>query len=248
MIVPVGLCSTGATGLALGSDTCRRVARIHAPALPNVDAAIASMRATPPVAERGELLRARASRQVTAVLAQEVEQQVDGSLRHVDELFDVRSEGVVVAQEGRFGEEVFVDGLLDAGVEGRRVASRVEEAVVVAGVVHDVDVERRRRAPSDDGEEALRVALEHGSVRIHPLQDGGRYGEHDAGWREAVAREDVVDEVTVDAAVAVLEGMDGGEAESDDGGGDDGIECARGPALAFDEALYEAREVVGSGS
>ncbi len=58
-----------------------------------------------------------------------------------------------------------------------------------------------------------------------------------AGRIVAATREDVMDEVAVNAAVAVLERMNIDESEGEHGGGDDGVQMLLGAPVESDHAL-----------
>ena len=102
------------------------------------------------------------------------------------------------------------------------------------------------------GRRRLRVALQHLPVLVDAVEDGGRDGEHHAGRVEAARRQDVMDEIAVDAAVAVLERVNEDEAEGQDRGGNDRIELrglVRSKAIipSIRDGRSSARALIWSG-
>ena len=83
---------------------------------------------------------------------------------------------------------------------------------------------------------------------IDPLQDGGGDGENDTRRIEAALRKNVMDQVAVNTAVAILEWVDVDETECEDCGGNHGIERLRGTPVEGDHTAYQRRQILRTGA
>src|SRR5262249_55875540 len=107
----------------------------------------------------------------------------------------------------------------------------------IAGVIEDAYIEARRRFPRDQRQKMPRIVFEHVAVGVNALEYGRGHGKDDAGRIEAPLRQHMVDQVAVNAAVPVLEGMGINETESEDGSGDHRVQVLSGAAVEGDHAL-----------
>src|SRR5262249_22805552 len=163
----------------------------------------------------GEFHLPRALGEPALVLAQHAEKEIDGAVGHFDNGVDAGLEGVVPAQILGFLGQVLKRGLLHAGIEELRLRRGVEKPVKVAGVVQHLDIAVRCGLPLHEGQDTVRIGFKDFAVGVDALQNGGGDGKNDA-WRiEALRRQHMMDQIAVNAAIAVLEGVDGDKAEGE---------------------------------
>ena len=165
---------------------------------------------------------------------QEAEKEVDHVVRHVEQGVHLVPKQIVATQEGGFGGQVFLYGPLDTAVEEFGMRRGVEKPVEVSRVVQHADIEALSWLPLYQRQQALRIVLQRIPVLIDPFQDGGGDGENDTRRIEAALRKNVMDQVAVNTAVAVLEWVDVDETECEDCGGNHGIERLRGTPVEGD--------------
>jgi len=201
------------------------------------------------VGQRLELLRAGPPRQAPLPLPQEVVQQMDRPVRHVHQLLDRRGEPVERLQVGDLVREVPLDRLRHAPVQELGVRRRVEVAVVVRGVVQDLDVVVRRGAPVDAVEERLRVRPEHAPVLLDAPQHHRADREDHPGRVEPRDGELVLDQPPVHPPVSIHEWMDVDEAERHRRGRDHRIEpSSRRAAVVGDEPIQQRGQILWPGA
>src|SRR5262245_11798404 len=82
--------------------------------------------------------------------------------------------------------------------------SAVEVSVQIGGVVQNLDISVRRRPPINEGHERAGVTLEGRSIIIYAVEHDGGDREYHAGGRELTFCQDVMDQASVDTAIAVL--------------------------------------------
>src|ERR1700722_8992690 len=195
----------------------------------------------------GELLFAGAFRQLSAILVEKAEEQVDGSIGHVHDSFYAASKLIVMQEELGLPGQVLLDGLANTGVKELGVRGCVEEAVEVCRFVQDLDV-AISGPPVDHRQQAPGVILEDGAIVIEPFENRRRDGEDNSRGIEASLRQNMVDEVTMDAAVAIDKGMDVDKPKSQGGGGDHGIESLRRSLIKGNHAVDQRRQIVRLGA
>ncbi len=133
---------------------------------------------------------------------------------------------------------------------------RVEVAIVVARVVHDLHIAVSRRAPLDERQHGGRgTRLEHGSILVEPMKNGRADGKHHAGRAVAGRGEYVMNQPPMEPAVAIGKRMRVDEAERDRRGGCNGIAAATDRARGvldhaeeqILEVLWPRADVIGNG-
>src|SRR5262249_47162955 len=158
---------------------------------------------------------------------------------HIDDRVNDSAEAVKALQESRLVGQVVLDRLPDACIKKLGMRSRVEEAVEIRGVVEDGDIVRVGRLPLNDWQKPPRIASQSHAVFIDSRKDRRGYGKVNPLGAVAAPREDVMDEVAMDAPVAVLKRMNIDESESEDGGSNDGVEAVFDAAVESDHSFHK---------
>lgn len=156
------------------------------------------------------------------------------------------TKSIVSTKEARFVSEVVLNGPVDTGVQEFSLPGSVKESVEVSGIARHADIAPRCRLPLNHGQETSRVVIENGPVFVYPVQDRGRYRKYHARWIEATLSKNMVYQVSVDAAVVVLKGVDVDETEGEYGSGNDGIEFWGGLSVKGHHAAHERPKVLRS--
>lgn len=125
---------------------------------------------------------------------------------------------------------------------------RIEVPIEIDRIVEHAHVLALCRLPLDPGQQPGGIALEDGPIVVDVLEDGRRHWKDDPGGIEAPLRQDVMDQIAMQPAVPVREGVDVHEAEGQDGGRDHGVERLGGVAVEGDQAVDQARQVVRAGA
>ena len=152
-------------------------------------------------------------------------------------------EPVVAPEKIRFVRQVFLDRPAHAFEQEFGMRGGVEKAVEIRRVVEHADIPALRRLPLDARQEPPRIVLQSRAIRIDPIQDRGGYRKHEPRRVEAPLRQDVMNEIAMDAPVAVIERMDVHKAESQRSSCNDRIEGGRRPPVEGDHAINQRREV-----
>src|SRR6266540_3292510 len=84
-----------------------------------------------------KLLFERALGQSSAVLMKKAEQEINGPVRHIYNVFDARAKLIVLCEELGFARQVDVDHFHDAAIEILCMSSRIEKAIKIARVVQN---------------------------------------------------------------------------------------------------------------
>ena len=168
------------------------------------------------VCQRGEFPFPPAARKRAAVLVEEPEQEIRQALRHIDDQVQVVPKCVVPPQKCCFLRQVQFDSPLHASVQELGLRRGIEIPVEIAGIVQYPDSAVFRRFLLHHRQQALRVIFERCAVVVDPVQNRRRYRKCDPRRVESALGQDVVNQVTVQPAVPVVERMDVDKAKGQD--------------------------------
>ena len=122
---------------------------------------------------------------------------------------------------------------------------RVKEAVEIAGLVQYADIHPFGRLPTHKGQKPCGVTFKDTAVILDPFQNCCGNRKDDPGRIEATRAQDMVDKVTVNPPVPVLEGVHIDKAEGKVRSRNHGIDPARVVAVKIDKALDQAWQIIG---
>lgn len=196
------------------------------------------------VGQFGKFVFPTTFRQNTRVLAQRAKQQVDGTVRHVDDLRHATTEGVVSLQISGFRRQIDIDRPCHAFIEEFGVRRGVEKTIEIGRLVKDPHNPFVCRLPFDERQQAGRIAFKSAPVIVNSIQDSGADWEHHARRIKAAFRQNMMNQISVQPAVAVRERVDIDKPEGEDCGGKDRVQIRRCLAIERDEPLDQGRQVL----
>ena len=121
----------------------------------------------------------------------------------------------------------------------------IKEFVEVSGIVLHADVGVLCGHPNDAWKQPPGIVLENAAILLDPIENCSGYREYQFRRIEATLRQDVMDQVTMDTPVAILERVDEDEAERQNRGRNDGVELLGGTDFEGEHPVDQGRKIFG---